>query len=74
MHCVLSKRAHDIFAKPVNIDELRQVLQRIYRRIEIERESLDEHALANRVLFENMIGVQPDDENRLFQRFKGRRN
>src|SRR5438552_839214 len=55
----LEKGAHDIFAKPVNIDELKVVLQRVYRRVEMERESLDEHALANRVSFENMIGSSP---------------
>ena len=55
----LEKGAHDIFAKPVNIDELKVVLQRVYRRVEMERESLDEHALANRVSFEKMIGSSP---------------
>src|SRR5262245_58107143 len=55
----LEKGAHDIFAKPVNIDELRVVLQRTYRRVQMERESRDEHALANRRSFENMIGSSP---------------
>jgi len=55
----LENGAHDIFAKPVNIDELKVVLQRVYRRVEMERETLDEHALANRVSFENMIGSSP---------------
>ena len=52
----LDKGAHDIFAKPVNIDELKIVLQRVYRRVEMERESLEEHAWVDRVPFENMIG------------------
>src|SRR5215831_3653850 len=55
----LEKGAHDIFAKPVNIDELKVVLQRVYRRVEIERESLEEHALGNSVSFENMVGSSP---------------
>jgi len=52
----LEKGAHDIFAKPVNIDELKIVLQRVYRRVEMERESLEEQSGANRVSFESMIG------------------
>ena len=52
----LDKGAHDIFAKPVNIDELKIVLQRVYRRVEMERESLEEHAWVDGVPFENMIG------------------
>lgn len=55
----LKRGAHDIFAKPVNIDELRVVLQRTYQRVDMERESLDEHGLANRVSFENIIGSSP---------------
>src|SRR5262249_35757286 len=31
----LEKGAHDIFAKPVNIDELKVVLQRVYRRVQM---------------------------------------
>jgi two-component system, NtrC family, response regulator len=52
----LEKGAHDIFAKPVNIDNLKVVLQRVYRRVEMERESLEEQSWANHVRFENMIG------------------
>src|SRR5438552_10993819 len=55
----LEKGAHDIFAKPVNIEELKVVLQRVYRRVDMERESLEEQALANRVNFESMIGSSP---------------
>jgi two-component system NtrC family response regulator len=55
----LEKGAHDIFAKPVNIDELKVVLQRVYRRVEMERETLEERALASQVSFENMIGSSP---------------
>jgi two-component system NtrC family response regulator len=52
----LDKGAHDIFAKPVNIDELKIVLQRTYRRVEMERENQEEHFAGNGVPFENMIG------------------
>src|SRR5262245_47338731 len=53
----LEKGAHDIFAKPVNIDELKVVLQRVYRRVEMEREGIEERAWIDRVPFENMIGL-----------------
>src|SRR5215471_10256556 len=52
----LDKGAHDIFAKPVNIDELKIVLQRVYRRVQMERESLEEQAWVDRLPFENMVG------------------
>src|SRR5215831_9429436 len=52
----LDKGAHDIFAKPVNVDELKIVLQRAYRRVEMERENLEELSWIDRVPFENMIG------------------
>ena len=52
----LEKGAHDIFAKPVNIDDLKVVLERAYRRVEMEHESLEEHTWANRVSFESMVG------------------
>src|SRR5262249_3798434 len=55
----LEKGAHDIFAKPVNIDELKVVLQRVYRRVQMERGTLEEPSWANRVSFENMIGSSP---------------
>src|SRR5262245_60424304 len=52
----LDKGAHDIFAKPVNVDELKVVLQRVYRRVQMERESLEAQAWGDGVPFENMIG------------------
>src|SRR5262249_40418794 len=54
----LEKGAHDIFAKPVNVDELKVVLQRVYRRVEMERENI-EGARTSRISFENMIGSSP---------------
>ncbi len=55
----LERGAHDIFAKPVNLDDLKVVLQRVYRRIELEREAIEERGLAERLTFENMIGSSP---------------
>src|SRR5204862_7566521 len=52
----LEKGAHDVFPKPVDLDELRVVLNRVYRRVYMERESLNERALARQVSFEDMIG------------------
>src|SRR5262249_27188740 len=52
----LERGAHDIFAKPVNVDDLKVVLERVYRRVEMERESLEEQSHTNRGLFENMVG------------------
>src|SRR5262249_34655777 len=55
----LERGAHDVFAKPVNLDELKVVLQRVYRRVDMERESLHTHGLADAVSFENMVGSSP---------------
>ena len=55
----LEKGAHDIFAKPVNLDDLKVVLQRVYRRIALEREATEERGMAERLTFENMIGSSP---------------
>lgn len=55
----VDKGAHDIFPKPVDIDELKVVLHRVYRRIEMEKESLEERSLARRVSFEEIIGSSP---------------
>jgi two-component system NtrC family response regulator len=52
----LEKGAFDIFGKPINVDELKVVLQRACRRVEMERESLEERRLAQGLSFENMIG------------------
>jgi two-component system, NtrC family, response regulator len=55
----IDKGAHDIFPKPVDLDELKVVLHRVYRRIELEKESIDERNLAQRVSFEEIIGSSP---------------
>jgi two-component system, NtrC family, response regulator len=49
--------AHDIFPKPVDLDELSVVLKRVFKRLQLERESLEEHSLATHVPFEDMIGT-----------------
>ncbi len=55
----IDKGAHDIFPKPVDLDELKVVLHRVYRRIEMEKENIEERNLAQRVSFEEIIGSSP---------------
>jgi two-component system, NtrC family, response regulator len=52
----IEKGAHDIFPKPVDLDELKVVLHRVYRRVSMEKENLEERNLAERVSFEDIIG------------------
>jgi two-component system, NtrC family, response regulator len=52
----VEKGAHDIFPKPVDLDELKVVLRRVYRRIELEKENVEERSLAQSVSFEDIIG------------------
>jgi two-component system, NtrC family, response regulator len=51
--------AHDIFPKPVDLDELSVVLKRVYKRTQLEMESLEERSLAAQVPFEDIIGSSP---------------
>ncbi|MBN2318027.1 MAG: PEP-CTERM-box response regulator transcription factor, partial [Acidobacteria bacterium] len=55
----VEKGAHDIFPKPVDLDELKVVLRRVYRRINLEKENIEERHLAQRVSFEEIIGASP---------------
>jgi two-component system, NtrC family, response regulator len=55
----IDKGAHDIFPKPVDLDELKVVLHRVYRRIQLEKESIEERSLTQRVSFEDIIGSSP---------------
>jgi two-component system NtrC family response regulator len=55
----IDKGAHDIFPKPVDFDELKVVLHRVYKRIELEKETIEERALAQSVSFEEIIGSSP---------------
>jgi two-component system, NtrC family, response regulator len=52
----LEKGAFDIFAKPINLDELRVVVQRAFRRVEMEKERVDERSLGQRLSFESIVG------------------
>jgi two-component system, NtrC family, response regulator len=52
----IDKGAHDIFPKPVDLDELKVVMHRVCRRIELERENLEERNLTQLVSFEEIIG------------------
>ncbi len=55
----VEKGAHDIFPKPVDIDELKVVLRRAFKRLDLERESQEERSLANQMSFEDIIGSSP---------------
>jgi two-component system NtrC family response regulator len=55
----VDKGAHDIFPKPVDLDELKVVLHRVYRRIDLEKENIEERSLGQRMSFEEIIGSSP---------------
>lgn len=55
----IEKGAHDIFPKPVDLDELKVVLHRVYKRLELEVESIEERQLAQTVSFEQVVGSSP---------------
>jgi two-component system NtrC family response regulator len=55
----IEKGAHDIFPKPVDLDELRVVLSRVFKRLELERESSEERQMAQRVSLEEIVGKSP---------------
>jgi two-component system NtrC family response regulator len=55
----IDKGAHDIFPKPVDLGELKVVLHRVCKRIEMEKENLEERHLAQCVSFEEIIGSSP---------------
>jgi len=52
----VDKGAYDIFPKPVDLDELKIVLHRVYRRLDLEKENIEERNLAQRLSFEDIIG------------------
>jgi two-component system NtrC family response regulator len=52
----IEKGAHDIFPKPVDLDALKVVLNRVYKRLELEKESIEERNLAQHVSIEEIIG------------------
>jgi two-component system NtrC family response regulator len=55
----IEKGAHDIFPKPVDVDELKVVLSRVFKRVQLEKESLEERQLAYQVSIEEIIGSSP---------------
>ena len=59
----IEKGAHDIFPKPVDLDALKVVLNRVYRRLELEKESIEERNLAQHVSIEEIIGQSPVMQN-----------
>jgi two-component system NtrC family response regulator len=52
----IEKGAHDIFPKPVDMEELKVVLGRVFRRLELEVESLEERRMAQKVSLEEIVG------------------
>ncbi len=55
----IEKGAHDIFPKPVDLDSLKIVLTRVFKRLELEKESIEERQLAQSVSLEEIIGKSP---------------
>ncbi len=55
----IEKGAFDIFPKPVDLDELKTVLHRVYRRLALEEESVEERQLADHVSFDRIVGSSP---------------
>jgi two-component system, NtrC family, response regulator len=58
-HRAIEKGAHDIFPKPVDLDELKVVINRVFKRLELEEESMEERNLAQHVSLEEVIGPSP---------------
>jgi two-component system NtrC family response regulator len=52
----IEKGAHDIFPKPVDLDELKVVLGRVFKRLQLEQESLEERQLTQHVSLEQIVG------------------
>jgi two-component system, NtrC family, response regulator len=59
----IEKGAHDIFPKPADLDALKIVLARVFKRLELEKESIEERQLALRVSLEEMVGQSPAMQN-----------
>jgi len=55
----IDKGAYDIFPKPVDLDELKIVLRRVCRRVDLENENIREHMPSEESLFEKIIGASP---------------
>jgi two-component system, NtrC family, response regulator len=55
----IEKGAHDLFPKPVDLDELKVVITRVFKRLELEEASIEERNLARHVSMEEIIGLSP---------------
>jgi two-component system NtrC family response regulator len=55
----VDKGAHDIFPKPVDLDELKIVLRRVCRRIELENENIRDRKPASDSSFGEIVGSSP---------------
>ena len=53
----VDKGAYDIFPKPVDLDELKVVLHRVCRRIDLEKENNEERNSALSVSFDDIVGT-----------------
>jgi two-component system NtrC family response regulator len=55
----IEKGAHDIFSKPIDIQELKVVIRRVLRRVDLETEALASRVGGSSVVFGEMIGSSP---------------
>ena len=55
----VDKGAYDIFPKPVDLDELKIVLRRVCRRVDLENENIRERNLASESFFGEIVGASP---------------
>ncbi|MCZ6795974.1 MAG: sigma 54-interacting transcriptional regulator, partial [Planctomycetota bacterium] len=58
----VEKGAHDIFPKPVDVDELKVVLKRVYGRVALEKDSLARSGGSRSLSFEDIVGSSPKME------------
>jgi len=55
----VDKGAYDIFPKPVDLDELKIVLRRVCRRVDLENENIRERKPPDENLFGEIVGASP---------------
>jgi len=53
----IRRGAHDVFPKPVDMDELRVVVKRVYRRAALERDGLEAEHRAAGITFDQIVGA-----------------
>lgn len=56
----VERGAHDIFPKPIDMDELRIVLKRVFARARLEKEAFEAQTRAARFVFEDIVGESPE--------------